>query len=239
MREWTLYLLFLFAFCLSLYAQLKVSLTFRRYARRATHAARPACEVARMILDQHGLQDVAICRVGGHLTDHYDPTSHVLALSESTYDSSSAAAIGVAAHEAGHAIQHAEGYLPIRIRSALVPLASFGSRAAWLFIMLGLLVSAIAGVAEGVGLGGWILTVGICLFGLTTLFQLVTLPCEWNASRRAMRQLQACGWYDRGELVAARRVLSAAALTYLASLLVSFVQLLRLLALLGRRGGRR
>lgn len=239
MREWTLYLLFLLAFLLSLYAQLKVSLTFHHYQKRPTRAARPACEVARMILDRNGLQDVAIRRVSGHLTDHYDPAARVLALSDSTCDSCSAAAIGVAAHEAGHAIQHAEGYLPIRIRSALVPLASFGSRAAWLFIMLGVLISALAGVSEGVGLGGWILTIGIGLFGLTTLFQLVTLPCEWNASRRAMRQMQACGWYDRGELVAARRVLSAAALTYLASLLVSFVQLLRLIALLGRRGGRR
>ena len=167
-------------------------------------------------------------RVGGNLTDHYDPRGEVLRLSDAVYDSTSAAAVGVAAHEAGHAVQHAVGYIPIKIRSKLVPVTNFASRSTWLLILLG----AIFYYTE---IGYMLIMVGIGLFALTTLFQLVTLPCEFDASNRAMRELRECGWYTSSELAASRRVLSAAALTYVASLLVSVLQLLRLITRYSRR----
>ena len=226
--DFYLYILFILAIGLTFYAQIKVSSTFNRYSRVRTGRGQTAAEAARMILNSNGLYHVKIERVGGNLTDHYDPRSEVLRLSESVYDSTSAAAVGVAAHEAGHAVQHAVGYLPIKIRSALVPMTNFASRGTWLLILLG----AIFYYTE---IGYMLVMVGIALFAVTTLFQLVTLPCEFDASNRAMRELTSCGWYTREELSASRRVLSAAALTYVASLLVSVLQLLRLLSRYSRR----
>lgn len=223
-----LYFLFLATIALTLYAQIKVSSTFRRYSVFMTASGRNAADVARMILSQNGLSHVRIERVRGELTDHYDPRHRVLRLSESVYDSTSAAAIGVAAHEAGHAIQYAEGYAPVRIRTALVPVTRFASGSTWILILLGMFFYYTE-------IGYYFVMIGIGLFAVTTLFQLVTLPCEFNASRRAMNALETCGWYSGAELAASKKVLSAAALTYVAALLTSFVQLLRLISRFGNR----
>lgn len=215
---------------LSLVAQVKVSTTFSKYSKYPSRTGHTAAEVARRILDSRGLYHVRIERVGGHLTDHFDPRANVLRLSEGVYDSSSAAAVGVAAHEVGHAIQHAERYLPIVVRARLVPAVSFASRFSWIAIFLGFLLYTGASL-----FGYYILLFGVVLFGITTLFQLVTYPTEINASKRALAQLRGLGWYTADELHGAKRVLSAAALTYLTSLLVSLLQLLRLIGALGRR----
>ncbi len=233
-----LYLLLCVAVLISLYAQIKVSLTYRRYSSVPAGAGKSAATVARELLDGAGLSSVRIKRVGGSLTDHYDPRSNTLRLSDSTFDNGSAAAVGVAAHEVGHAIQHSEGYVPIIIRGKLVPVTSFASRAAWIFILIGALLTAFAGLVGEFGM--YILFAGIALFAVTTLFQLVTLPCEFDASHRALVRLRETGEYSSAELAGARKVLSAAALTYVAALAVSLLQLLRLIAMFaGNRNNRR
>ncbi len=219
----TLYVLFVLAIILSGYAQFKVSGTFRKYSRTGAACGRSAAEVAEMILRENGIHNVKIERVGGNLTDHFDPTSNTLRLSDSVYSSSSAAAVGVAAHEAGHAVQHAVGYFPIRLRSALVPITSFASKFAWIAILLGSLFMFAGGL-----LGEYVMLGGIGLFAVTTVFQLVTLPCEFDASSRALKALEQTGLYSKGELAQSRQVLSAAALTYVAALFTSIIQLLRL-----------
>lgn len=233
-----LYLLLIVAVLISLYAQLKVSLTYRRYSAVPAGAGKSAAAVARELLDHAGLTSVRIERVGGSLTDHFDPRSNTLRLSDSTYDNGSAAAVGVAAHEVGHAIQHAEGYLPIIIRGKLVPVTNFASRASWIFILIGAILTVFYGVVGEFGM--YVLYAGILLFAVTTLFQLVTLPCEFNASHRALVCLRETGEYSGTELAGARRVLSAAALTYVAALAVSLLQLLRLIVMFtGNRNNRR
>lgn len=227
-----LYIAALVAIIISIWAQFKVNSTFRRFSAFNTACRRSAVTVARSMLDSAGLYHVRIERVRGSLTDHYDPTAGVLRLSDAVYDSSSAAAIGVAAHEAGHAIQHAEGYAPIKLRTALVPVTSFASKFSWIIIIAGILFMNVSGD----GLGYYIALFGIGLFAFTTLFQLVTLPCEFNASARAMTALENSGYYNGEELSASRKVLFAAALTYVASFAVSLIQLLRLLT---RINGRR
>lgn len=234
--ELIVYPLFLVAIIFSLYAQIKISSTYKKYASFYTRAGRNATDIARMMLSDAGVYDVFIGRVRGNLTDHFDPRSNTLALSDTTYASTSAAAIGVAAHEAGHAIQHAEGYFPIKLRSALVPVTSFASRMSWIFIMLGILVTSFAYYSD---FGYYVLLFGVGLFGVTTLFQLVTLPCEFNASRRAITAIRATGLYSNDEIYAAKKVLSAAAMTYIAATFASAVQLMRLLLILAGRGGRR
>lgn len=234
--EYTLYPLFLVSILFSLYAQIKISSTYRRYSSFYTRAGKSATDVAGMILSANGIYNVSIGRVYGNLTDHFDPRTNTLALSDTTYASTSAAAIGVAAHEAGHAVQHAVGYFPIKLRSKLVPVTNFASRLSWVFIMLGVLATA---VAYGSDYGYYVLLFGIGLFAVTTLFQLVTLPCEFNASKRAMKALRKSGCYTKDELHAARQVLTAAALTYIAATFASIVQLLRLLAILNNRRDRR
>ena len=227
-----LYILFLAAIVLTVVAQIKVSTTFNRYSRIAVGRGQTGAVVARRILDAHGLFHIRIERVEGNLTDHYDPRAGVLRLSRAVHDASSSAAVGVAAHEVGHAIQHAEKYLPIVVRAKLVPAVSFASRFAWIAIILGVLITYFSAV-----FGYYVLLFGIILFSATTLFHLVTLPCELNASRRAMTELELVGWYSGDELRGAKKVLSAAAMTYVASLAVSVIQLLRLLSMLG--GSRR
>lgn len=230
------YPLFILAILFSLYAQIKISSTYRKYASFYTRAGRNATDIAKMILSDAGVYDVSIGRVYGNLTDHYDPRSNTLALSDTTYASTSAAAIGVAAHEAGHAIQHAEGYFPIRLRGALVPVTNFASKTSWLLIMIGALITAFAYDSN---IGYYALLAGIGLFAVTTLFQLVTLPCEFNASRRAITAIRASGLYSADEIQAARKVLNAAAMTYIAATFVSAIQLLRLLLLVTGRNNRR
>ena len=235
--ELIIYPLFIVAIIFSLYAQLKVSSTYKKYSKFYTNAGRNATDIARMMLSDAGVRDVYIGRVHGNLTDHFDPRSNTLALSDTTYASTSAAAIGVAAHEAGHAIQHAEGYFPIKLRGALVPATNFASKMSWVFIMLGILITSLVYSSE---FGYYILLAGVALFGVTTLFQLVTLPCEFNASRRAITALRATGLYSNDEIYAAKQVLTAAALTYIAAMFASAVQLLRLLLIvMGRSNNRR
>lgn len=232
MYEFFLYPAFIIAILVSFYAQIKVSTTFNKYSRVNTFRGKTAAEAAQMILSSKGLYGVRIERVPGNLTDHYDPRSNVLRLSDAVYSSSSAAAIGVAAHEAGHAIQHAEGYLPIAIRSKLVPVTNFASRMSWIVILLGSLMIVFSGVSD---IGYTVVMAGIGLFSVTALFQLVTLPCEFNASRRALECLRESGWYSDKELSASRKVLTAAAMTYVAALFVTLMQIFRLLAVYGRR----
>ena len=234
--EIILYPLFILAIIVSMMAQIKVTSTFNKYSSTNTVCGKTAADVARMMLSSNGIRDVRIEHIGGNLTDHFDPRDRVLRLSDPVYFSSSAAAVGVAAHEAGHAIQHAVGYFPIKVRRALVPITNFASRAAWLIIMLGVLIDIFAATSS---YGYYIILFGIGLFSMTAIFQLVTLPCEFNASARALSAMENSGWYTVGELKAARRVLSAAAMTYVAALFVSVVQVLRLLFIFTRRGDRR
>ena len=222
--DYILYIFCLLAIVLSVVAQIKVSSTFNKYSATLTGRGHTAAETARYILNAHGLHNVRIERVGGSLTDHYDPRAEVLRLSDAVYDSCSAAAVGVAAHEAGHAIQHAERYAPIVIRQRLAPVTGFASRFSWLIIMAGIVFMALDSL-----LGTYILIAGAGLFAVTTLFQLVTLPCEFDASARAMTGLRTTGWYSENELRASRKVLTAAAMTYVTATLVSVLQLLRIL----------
>ncbi len=224
------YLLFLLTFIFTIVVQVKVSSTFNKYAHVASGAGRTGAEVARRILDAHGLFSVRIEHVRGHLSDHFDPRSNTLRLSDSVYGSSSASAVGVAAHEVGHAIQHAERYAPVIWRGKLVPAVNFASRFSWIAILLGFLVGGVSTI-----LGSYAIMAGIIMFAATTLFHLVTLPCELDASRRALTELELCGWYSDGELGASKKVLRAAAMTYVAALAMSLIQLLRLIRIFGNR----
>ncbi len=215
---------------LSLYASYKVNSTFKHYSKYPTRAGITGAEAARMVLDQNGLSYVQIKQVEGHLTDHYNPKDDTIYLSQSVYASTSAAACGVAAHEAGHAVQHAEEYLPAKIRMAIVRSTNIGSSAGLILILIGLLF---AGTSLGV-----LAYIGIALFSMTALFQLVTLPVEFNASRRAMAAIGESGSFTSDERTAARRVLTAAAMTYVAALALSLAQLLRLLLIVANANRR-
>lgn len=218
------YILVIIGAIISLIASLNVKGTFRRYSRFANSRGLTAEQVASMILQSEGIYDVRIERIRGDLTDHYSPGEKVLRLSNSVYGSNSVAAIGVAAHECGHAIQHERGYFPLHLRSVSVPLANIGSRLSWPIVLLGL-IFGLPGLTE----------VGIILFLFVVAFQLITLPVEFNASRRAMRVLSDRQILVGDELRESRKVLTAAALTYVAALITAVLQLLRLLLLSGRR----
>ena len=210
---------------ITMYAQFKVSSTFNHYSRLTNSRRLTGAQAAEEVLRRHGVYDVRIERVRGNLTDHYDPRTNVIRLSESVYDSPTIAAVGVAAHEAGHAVQYAVGYAPIQLRAAIIPLTQVGSQLGVVLLILGLLLSF-----------EFLFFIGIVLFSFTTLFQLVTLPVEFNASRRAMETIRSGGLLNDQEADGARKVLSAAALTYVAALLMSIVQLLRYVMLFaGRR----
>ena len=185
-------------------------------------------EAAERILQSQGIYDVAVQHVSGDLTDHYDPRNRTLSLSDATYGSTSVAAVGVAAHECGHAVQHARNYVPLRIRGAMVPVVNFGATLSWPLIIIGILMSRNL-------VGHYIINLGIILFSLVVLFQLVTLPVEFNASRRAVRILEEQQILDSEELVYTRRVLKAAAMTYVASAAAAILQLLRILLIAGNR----
>lgn len=220
------YLLLIPGILLALWAQSKVQFTFNKYSKVPANSGASAATVARSILDYNGLSDVPVEMVAGHLTDHYDPSAKVLRLSESVYHSTSIAAIGVAAHEAGHAIQHQTEYTPLKVRSMLVPVAQIGSNASWFLILLGVLLS-----------NPMMARFGVLLFSAAVLFQLVTLPVEYNASSRALVVLEGGGYLDRDEVGGAKKVLNAAALTYLAAALISILQLIRLIILTRFYGG--
>ncbi|MDO5424101.1 MAG: zinc metallopeptidase [Eubacteriales bacterium] len=221
--DWT-YLLVLAGLILSLLAQGKVKSTFAKYSKVRSMQGLTGAQAAERVLQAAGIYDVSIQRVSGNLTDHYDPRSKVLRLSDSTYGSNSVAAVGVAAHECGHAIQHQKKYGPLVLRSTLVPAANLGSQLAWPIFFAGLIFSMQP-----------LLTAGIVLFGLAVLFQLVTLPVEVNASRRAVAILDETGLVTDREKDGVKKVLTAAALTYVAALASSILQLLRLIILAGGR----
>lgn len=213
---------------ISIWASAHVKSTYAKYKRVNNRRGYTAAMVARRILDDNGLQSIRLERVSGELTDHYDPSAGVIRLSDSTYNSTSVGALGVAAHECGHAVQHEVGYFPMKIRSAIIPITQIGSSLAMPLALIGIVM------------GFPLLTeIGILLFCAVVVFQLVTLPVEFNASRRAMKTLEQDLILEEDELQGARRVLTAAALTYVAALLVALGNLLRLLALRDRRNGRR
>lgn len=221
--DWT-YLLVIAGAVLSAIASSKVKTTYVKFGKIASRNGLNATDAARMILDNAGLRHVRIDRIAGDLTDHYSPKELVLRLSDTTYNSRSIAAIGVAAHECGHAIQHAEQYAPLNVRNAIVPVVNLGSKLSWPMIMIGLLL----------GFTGF-LDFGIVLFSLTLIFQLITLPVEFNASSRALRILSDSNMLYEEELTGAKKVLSAAAMTYVAAAVASLLSLLRLMILFGGR----
>lgn len=234
--DWTLIVL-LPAMIFTIITQFSVKSTFDRFDKVQTVRRISGAEAARRILDRNGLYHIKVERVQGHLTDHFDPRTNVIRLSDATYDSTSVAALGVAAHEAGHAVQHATGYLPIRVRSAIIPITQFGSRLAMPIFLIGFLLTSLAYVDSYVG--GIIMLFGIALFSLSAIFQLVTLPTEFNASSRALKTLEETEILQGEELVGARRVLSAAAMTYVAALATSLAYILRFLLIASSASGRR
>lgn len=220
------YGLLIIGLIISLWASWNVNATFKRYADVHNSRGLTGAQAARQILDENGLYHISIERIAGKLTDHFDPSANVVRLSESTFDSTSVAAIGVAAHECGHAVQHAVGYTPMTIRSSVVKVTQIGSKFWYLIFVLGLILgSSIVGQTMQV--------IGIVLFSLIVLFQLVTLPVEFNASSRAMQTLESSYLLSGDELTKSRKVLTAAALTYVAALLNSILQLLRLIRIAG------
>ena len=218
------FILVLPALILAMYAQFKVKTTFARYLQERAYAGLSGAQVARHILNANGLHNVSVERIGGELTDHYDPRSGTVRLSPMVYDGTSVAAIGVAAHEVGHAVQHARGYVPLGLRTSLFPIASIGSQMAFPLFILGFLFSIDV-----------LMLVGIWFFIAALGFQLITLPVEFNASKRAMAALQSGGYLTKAEVPKAQAVLSAAALTYVAAVAVAASQLIRLLFLRGQR----
>ena len=212
------------AIIISFIAQAKVSSTFSKFSRIANMRGLTGAEAARRILDMNGLSSVVIEHVKGNLTDHYDPKSRVLRLSDSVFSSKSVAALGVAAHECGHAIQHAKAYAPLKIRNSVFPVVNISSSLAVPIIMLGLIFNT-----------PFLIDAGIILFSAVVFFQLVTLPVEFNASRRALAILEDSYFLEGSEIKSARKVLSAAALTYVASALLSVMQLLRLILISNNR----
>ena len=213
-----------------LIASARVQSVYRKYSRYRSHSGMTGAQTAERILHYAGIYDVQVLHVRGNLTDHYNPANRTLSLSDSVYNSTSVAAVGVAAHECGHAIQHQKNYLPLKLRSAIVPAANLGSTLAWPLIIIGLLFTSET--------GKFLITLGIVCFSLAVLFQLVTLPVECTASARAMRILGETGILGQEELSKTRKVLSAAALTYVASAAASILQLLRLIILTGGRRDR-
>ena len=214
---------------LSLWASSNVNSTFRRYSEHFSVRRITGAEAAQRVLSANSVHGVRIERVGGNLTDHYDPRTNVIRLSDSVYDSTSTAAIGVACHEAGHAVQYAQSYAPIKLRAAVIPITNIGSKLAMPLILLGILFSVIAEMSYA------LVYLGIACFGLSLVFQLITLPVEFNASRRAMQAISSAGILTDEEQHGARKTLTAAALTYVAATAVALAQLLRLIMIFGGR----
>lgn len=221
--DWT-YILVIIGAVICLAASARVNRVFAQYSTVRSHSGMTGREAAEQILHRNGIYDVQVIHIPGNLTDHYNPGKKTLGLSDTVYNSTSVAAIGVAAHECGHAMQDAQDYGPLRLRSALVPVANFGAQLSWPLIIIGLLLG-----------GSSLISLGILLFSLAVLFQLVTLPVEYNASHRAVTLLDSIGILQGQEVGQTRKVLHAAALTYVAAAAGSILQLLRLLILFGNR----
>ena len=213
----------------ALWASRHVNSTFNKYSKQFNSRNLTGAQAARFVLDRNGCRDIRIERVSGNLTDHYDPRANVIRLSDSVYNSTSSAAVGVACHEAGHAIQYAENYAPIKMRAAIIPVTNIGSKLAVPLIILGLFLCSMESSLIAISY------LGIACFGLSTVFQLLTLPTEFNASNRAIAAIENSNLLMNDELTGAKKVLKAAALTYVAALAVSLMQLLRLLILVNRR----
>lgn len=221
------YMLVIIGAVLCMIASARVKSTYNKYSRYRSMSNMTGAQAAERILHAAGIYDVSIRHVSGNLSDNYNPRNKTLNLSDSTYNSASVAAVGVAAHECGHAIQHQKNYVPLSLRSAIVPVANFGSTLAWPMILIGLFFTN--------SMGTMLINLGIIFFSFAVIFQLVTLPVEFNASRRAMQLLDETGILNSEELPKTRKVLSAAALTYVASAAAAILQLLRLILLFGGR----
>ncbi len=231
--DWTYVVLVLPCLIIAMWASANVNSTFRRYSSQYSLRGISGAQAAQRVLSANGVTGVRIERVSGNLTDHYDPRSNVIRLSDNVYSSTSTAAIGVACHEAGHAVQYAQSYAPIKLRAAIIPITNIGSKLSMPLILIGLLFGFMG------GFGTIFIYLGIAAFALSLVFQLVTLPVEFNASRRALQAIEAGNILTDDELRGARKTLSAAAMTYVAATAVALAQLLRLLVLFGGRGNRR
>ena len=221
-------ILVLIGVALSLWAQGRVNSTFSRYSRVRSMTGMTGAEAARRLLNAQGIYDVTVQQIAGELTDHYDPSANVIRLSDSVYNNDSVAAVGVAAHEAGHAVQYAEGYGPIKVRSAIIPITQFGSNLSTPLVILGIIFSS-----------NVLITAGILLFCTVVLFQAITLPVEFNASGRALKVLREEHFLDDDEMKGAKSVLTAAALTYVAAMFSALASLARLLLIRNRNNSRR
>ena len=227
--DWTYVVLVLPCVILAMWASANVNSTFNKYSKIHSIRRITGAEAAQRVLTANGVSGVRIERVGGNLTDHFDPRTNVIRLSDSVYNSTSTAAIGVACHEAGHAVQYAQNYAPIKLRAAVIPATNIGSKLAMPLILIGLLFSYMGDVSY------WLVYAGIACFGLSLVFQLITLPVEFNARRRAMQAIEGANILTQEEQQGARKTLTAAALTYVAATAVALMQLLRLILLFGGR----
>lgn len=213
----------------SIWASSNVNSTFKRYSKQFSRRGITGADAAQRVLRANGVMGVRVERVSGNLTDHYDPKTNVIRLSDSVYSSTSTAAIGVACHEAGHAVQYAQGYAPIRLRAAVIPLTNFGSKLAIPLILVGLVITGLGSFSD------LIVNLGLACYGLSFVFQVITLPVEFNASSRALNAISQGEILTPEELVGARKTLRAAALTYVAATAAALVQLLRMISMFGRR----
>ena len=227
--DWTYLVLVLPCIILSLWASSSVNHTFKKYSTQYSSRRITGADAAARVLRNSGVHNVRIERIAGNLTDHYDPKTNVIRLSDNVYDSTSTAAIGVACHEAGHAVQYATHYTPIKLRAAIIPITNFGSKLAMPLILIGIVLSFMGNLSYT------LVYLGIACFGLSLIFQLVTLPVEFNASRRAVQAIRDAGILTQQELVGAKKTLKAAAMTYVAATAVALAQLLRLIILFGGR----
>lgn len=227
--DWTYIVIVLPCFLLALLANSSVNSTFKRYSKQISSRHITGYDAAQRVLRANGITSVRIERVSGNLTDHYDPKANVIRLSDAVYDSASTAAIGVACHEAGHAAQYAHNYFPIKVRAAIIPITNFGSKIAMPLILLGILFSSFGNLSYS------LVYIGIACFSLSLIFQLITLPVEFNASRRALQAIENAQILTTQEQRGAKKTLTAAAMTYVAAVAVSAAQLLRLIILFGGR----
>jgi len=230
--DWTYLVIILPCMILSLWASSNVNNTFKRYSNQFSRRGITGAEAAQRVLRNHGVHNVRVEHISGNLTDHFDPKTNVIRLSDQVYNNTSTAAIGVACHEAGHAVQYAQNYGPIKLRAAIVPVTNLGSKLAMPLILVGILLSFLGNLSYT------LVYVGIACFSLSVVFQLITLPVEFNASRRALKAIEAGGILAEDELSGAKKTLRAAAMTYVAATAVAMAQLLRLLILFGGRGRR-
>ena len=227
--DWTYLAIVLPCLLISLWASTSVNSTFKRYAKQFSRRGLSGAQAAQMVLQNHGVRNVRIDPVSGNLTDHFDPKQNVIRLSDSVYSSTSTAAIGVACHEAGHAVQYAQNYAPIKLRAAIIPITNFGSKLAMPLILLGILFGSMGNFSY------FLVDLGIICFSLSLIFQLITLPVEFNASRRALQAIEQNNILNDEEITGARKTLRAAAMTYVAAVAVSLAQIIRLILLFGGR----